>query len=399
MRDNAKSLIATATAHYVNDGALNIFPILYPLLLLHPYNFTNATIGVIAAVLNGSSILASPYIGRRSDVGRNFVTLIIIGVVTISIGAAGFSLAMVYFQGYSLFFVLIPFAFLAGFGSSFYHPLGAAVLNEQWERKNRGRAMGINGSLGSFGILSFPIIAVALITTFSLSSVSALGVFGIGIAVMIYLLMRNVNFGASTKQMARKVIPWKIVMPTILALTVSTFFRSFFSQAIIQFLPVYLIKVNHMQYSYVPLAIAVMPAMGMISQPIFGQLADRIGRRLTLGISTVGSVVTMLLFITTSNIALAEVFLAFFGMFQFTGFPLILALAIEISPKGATTLSNSIVWGFGNVGGATVGPIFLGLLSEPALLGSLTSTFFWMTIIGSISILLVPLIPRPTRTD
>src|SRR5579875_173833 len=410
LKDNTKSLIATATAHYINDGALNVFPILYPLLLNH-YGFTNTTVGVIAAILNGFSIVTSPFIGRRSDVGRNFVKLIIIGVVMISVGVIGFALVMTRFTGFSLFFVLIPFALLAGFGSSFYHPLGAAILNEQWERKNRGRAMGINGSLGSFGILSFPIIAVPLITTFGVSSVSVLGALGLAIAVTIYLLMRNVRFGVSLKSQSPSSSPrsstslggspilWRALIPTILALTISTFFRSFFSQAIIQFMPIYLTKVNHIPYNYVGLAISVMPAMGIFSQPGFGQIADRIGRRLTLGISTVGSVGAIFLFVLAPNVVLAEVFLALFGLFQFTGFPLILALSIEIAPRGATTLANSIVWGIGNIGGATVGPIILGLLSEPGYLGNLPSTFFWMTVIGAVSIPLVFFIPRPTRTD
>lgn len=413
LRDNTKSLISTAFAHYINDGSLNIVTILYPILVLPPYNFSNTMVGVTAAVLNGFSIIMSPFIGRRSDLGRNYANLIIIGLGTISLGIIGFALAMVYFHGLELFFVLIPFALVAGFGSSFYHPIGAAILNEQWERKNRGRAMGINGSMGSFGILSFPIIAVALIATFGIASMGLLGLLGFAIAVMIHLLMRRVkfkpketdiieesgkNFHASQSN-NKSPIPFAIIIPTILALTISTFIRSFSSQSVIQFLPLYLNTVDKIPYSYVAIAVAVMPAMGMVSQPLFGYLADRFGRRLNLGLSTAGAIVAMLVFISTTNIVVAEVALAFFGLFQFTGFPLILALAIEISPKGATTISNSIVWGIGNIGGATIGPVVLGLLSEPGYLGSLNSAFFAMTTVGLISLVFVPFIPRPVRND
>lgn len=400
LKDNVKSLIATAAGHFVNDGSLNIFPILYPILLFPHYGFTNATVGVIAAILNGFSIVASPFIGRKSDVGRNFVLLIVVGVVTISVGVVGFVLAMTFFSGYTLFLILIPFALITGFGSSFYHPLGAAILNEQWERRNRGRAMGINGSFGSFGILAFPIMTGALYGAFGVSSIASLGALGFGVAALIFFIMRNVEFGQSKMDSSVKVsVPRMLLFSTLFALTLSTCIRYVFAQGTIQFIPIYLNKVNHLPLEYVPLAFAVMPAVGMIAQPTFGQLADRIGRRLIFGISNVGTVVAMFLFIFSPNIYVAELFLAIFALFQFTGFPLILALTVEIAPRGATTLSNSIVWGFGSIGGTAIGPLILGFLSEPAFLGSLPAAFFWITVIGAFAIIPVPFIPRPIRQD
>ena len=418
MQDSSKSLIATSFGHLANDGLLSVFPILYPILLLHAYSFTATSIGVIGGALNLFSIVTSPFIGRRSDVGRNFVRLMIVGVAILSLGVAGFALALGYFHGTDLFLVLILFASLAGFGSSSYHPIGAAVLNEQWGRKNRGRALGINGSIGSVGTLGFPIIAVALIGAFGTSSVVLLSGAGFAIAALIYSLMRRVRFrsvpdasnDASMKSnldlsqsstphslghMRESTVPLRIVIPPILALTIYSFIRSIFAQSVNQFLPIYLNSVNHVQYGYVALAASVVPAMGAISQPLVGQLADRYGRRLILAISSIGGFLAILLFIYSSNIFVGEVFLGILGMFQFTAFPLILGLSNEISSKGAKTFSSSIVWGLGVLGGGVVGPIIFGILTEPAFLGSLSSAFLAITFIGLVAVVFVPFIPKP----
>ncbi|MGH2638263.1 MAG: MFS transporter [Rhabdochlamydiaceae bacterium] len=377
MQDSSKSLIATAFGHFINYGLTNIFPIIYP-LLLRDYSFTTTSIGIIAASLNIFAIIASPFIGRRSDARRNFVSLIIFGIVILAISTAGFSFAMIYFTGFELFFILIFFASMNGFGSSFYHPIGAAILSEQWGSKNRGRALGINGSMGSLGILVVPIIAVALIGKFGTVSIAVLGGTGLIVAWLIYMLMRGVRFYpassaptaplrevgpvpsqflSSSPLAVSKSISLGVILPTIMALTIYSFIRSVFTSSISQFLPAYLTTVNRIPYNYVGLAVAVVPGMGIISQPLLGQLADRFGRRLVLGISSVAASVTMIFFLYSSNIILSEVLLGMSGMFQYTAFPLTLALASEISPKGANTLSNSIVWGFGGVAGATFGSL------------------------------------------
>src|SRR5208283_2528506 len=121
-------------------------------------------------------------------------------------------------------------------------------------------------------------------------------------------------------------IPLREVLPPILALTFASFLRGLFSQSVIQFMPVYLVSVSHVPYSYVGLAVLIMPGVGTISQPLFGHLADRFGRRTMFGISSLGAALAILLFVHVTGIVLQEVSLALFGLFQFTGFPLVLAL-------------------------------------------------------------------------
>ena len=86
-----------------------------------------------------------------------------------------------------------------------------------------------------------------------------------------------------------------------------------------------------------------------------------------------------------------------FGFFGLTGFPLLMPLAIGAAPEGAATMSGSIVWGVGNVGGGALGPFLIGLLANPGLLGSLASSFYVVTFISLVSLVLFPTIPRPQK--
>jgi hypothetical protein len=47
------------------------------------------------------------------------------------------------------------------------------------------------------------------------------------------------------------------------------------------------------------------------------------------------------------------------------------------------------------LGGGVVGPIILGILTEPSLLGSLSSAFLAVTVVGLFSIVFIPFIPKP----
>jgi MFS transporter, FSR family, fosmidomycin resistance protein len=383
----------------------------YPLLLLAPYGYTTFSIGILGAVLSAFSIVTSPLIGRRSDVGRNFVSLMSIGIIIMVVGLVGFALSMAGVQGTRLLFLLIVASAVAGLGSSFYHPIGAAILNETWTRKNRAFAMGVNGSMGTVGTLLLPIAANLAIVRSGIFSLVGIGGFGVAIAFVIYSLMRSAHFGtpkndplgvAENRENVRPPstksgVPLKIVLAAMFALTLVSFFRSVYFQGVSQFLPVYLYKVDRIPYEFVALAISVVPATGIVAQPLFGRLADKYDLRTIVALTSVGGVVAMVIFIFSPNFIVAEIFLGLTGAFQFTGFPLLLALASQIAPKGAVTLSNSVVWGLGTVSGGTLGPLLVGFLSQSTVLGSLTSAFEVLLVMGLAGLVFVPFIPKPAR--
>jgi len=402
--DSQKSLLGTSLGHFLNDGANSLFPVVYP-VLLSTYHVSLEFIGIIAALYSLSSLAASPFVGRRSDYNESYPRLISFGLIVVAFGILGFTLSIVYFPGVPSFYLgLVLFTVLAGFGSSFYHPIAAAILNETQTFENRGRAMGINGAMGGVGMLAFPIITVGLIVAYGVWSLSLVTIAFILIAIAIYTVMTTVRApeqirnGINQKRSSSGV-PMSIVLSSVLALTIVAFFRSAMIQGVINFMPTYLTTVTKIQYQYVGTAQIAFSFFAIVGQPVFGSLSDRYGRRSMIGVTLIGCVLSVLLLTASStNFLLTEISLGLFGLFSYTGFPLFMGLTSLIAPKGGVTLANSIVWGFGTIGGGILGPILVGVLSAPSILGSLGLTFLFLTVLGMVSLVFMPFVPKRPKT-
>jgi MFS family permease len=168
------------------------------------------------------------------------------------------------------------------------------------------------------------------------------------------------------------------------------------TQGVVNFLATYLTTVSKIEYKYVSFVQIAYSLFTIVGQPLFGSLSDRFGRRQMIGVTSIGCVGSVfLLSISSTNFWLTELSLALLGLFSYTGFPLFLGLTGQIAPKGGVTLANSIVWGFGMIGGGILGPIIVGVLSGPSFLGSLNQSFLLLSGIGAISLVFLPFVPRP----
>ncbi|MHB1868750.1 MAG: MFS transporter, partial [Nitrososphaerales archaeon] len=198
MNDKTKSFIATSLAHFVNDGCGFIFPVIYP-LLVSSYSISTLGIALLATLLNFSQVAASPFIGRKTDSSRNFSGLISLGIILVGAGVAGYGISIVFFRANFLLMLLILWTTLAGFGTAFFHPISATILKEKFDSRSRGRMLGISGSIGSAGRAIFPLIVVLLITSYSTSALLVLSGVAIVSGIIVFLIMRNVNFLSNQK--------------------------------------------------------------------------------------------------------------------------------------------------------------------------------------------------------
>ncbi len=427
MENRIKSLVATSLAHFANDGNGYIFVTIYPFIFtLSSYSFGTLKlaslfiIGVLVALENLFSVIASPVAGRVADKTRNYGGLLALGLVLMGIGILGYALTILFTSGSVLFLVLIPFTVIAGIGSAFYHPLGGSVLSETWPSGSIGRAMGINGSAGSAGRALYPLLVAALVVYLSAPSVIVLAFLSFVIGFFVLATLKQIGLGGAGKSeplenvvQGLKPLPSKknenankkesssvslrATLRAILALTIVSFMKGIFSLGIVSFVPEYLQHVSGVSGVALGIAFSLTLTSPILGQPIFGYVADRFGRRLSLGLTTLGSGIAILLLLQTHNVYLQIIYLSLFGFFTFTQFPLLMPLATGAVPKEAGTLSNSIVWGLGNAGGGTVGPFLVGLLVTPAFLGSLNGAFLVVTLISLASLALLPFVHKVTK--
>lgn len=96
------------------------------------------------------------------------------------------------------------------------------------------------------------------------------------------------------------------------------------------------------------------------------------------------AVISFYLFVQTSNIS----FLILFGLFTFSGFPLILSLAGDIVSENLIGFSNSVVWGLGITGGSVIGPIMVGFISSYINLSETLMILSILSILASLMMIL-----------
>jgi MFS family permease len=361
------------------------------------YSLSVPTISVLTSLQYAFSIVVSPLVGNKSDSTGKFTFFLAFGLILFAVGTAGYAVAGLFLQGFSLALLLVPFTILVGVGGSFYHPLGATVLSEKWKTSDLGRAMGINGSAGAIGRVVLPFSATLMITSLALPSVAILAAVSLVGALASFVILRSVKFesprslnGASAGLRNSLAPDWKL-MRRLSPLTMVSFSRGLFS-GVLPLVPLYLVKVDNFSRLQAGLVFSLALSAGIVSQLIFGYLEDHLGNRLALGLSNAGGVIVLFGFVFSRNPILTETMLLLFGLFSYSAFPLLLGLVHQLVPANEMTSAGSIVWGIGNTSGGAVAPLLIGALALPWLFGSLVSGFLAAAILGIVSIVLMPFI-------
>jgi MFS family permease len=316
-------------------------------------------------VFYGSSSILTLIVGRLADRTGKAGSLLGVGILLLSLGLLSYYVTLVYVASGVFLTSLLISGFLAGFGSAFYHPLGASVLQSSFADSERGRALGTNGAIASVGRAIYPsmffFVALFLSTGGSLAFLSFLG---IAASVAVWLGLRLLTGREASQDERRERIGGarKALTSGILLLTVVSFIRSVATSGIYSWIPIYMSKQKGLGVTgALGFELTLMFSTAIVGQPLFGYLTDKFDRRTILAVSSIGSAIAILLYLYTSGIA-ELLMLALFGFFTFTAFPLLLALASNYEPSGSSSLGNALVWGLGSSGGNVIGPLATGAL-------------------------------------
>ena len=408
---HAVRLIAvTSLAHFVNDGVVFFVPVIGDLLAQHDHTspaVVTAMLTVFYVVSAGFGLgvgLASDALGRRG-------AMIALGIASLSVGLFAFYLALSLHGAGSDAFVIAA-AVVVGFGSAFYHPIGASVLQLNFADASRGRALGVNGAFGSLGrtvypALFFVVAALGLTkvdTTAVFAALSLLAAAGIAYGLRTSATRASATGTSATGADAGTPAPPErptlrsLLSRNVVTLMLIAFLRSLAFIGIVSWVPIYLTTQRHAGVSgTLGVAVTVMYAGGIVGQPVFGMLADRFDKRLVLGVDSLGSAGGIFVFLGTSGHgAGALLSLALFGFFTFASFPLLLSLVADYVPKERSTTGNALVWGLGSTGGPALGPLTASVL----MLGSYTHLGLAFGVLGGLAaatVLGTPLLARTPR--
>jgi len=412
-----RALILTSLTHFVNDGVsmvpLSIFP-----LLLTMFGLAAPELGVVAAMWSITSVIGSPIVGHLSDRLKRNSALIVIGLVLMAAGVVGTGWAVATgnvgsWLPLDLYPALVLFAAIGGLGSSVCHPVGGTILSQTYPSSRTGIALGLNGAMGSLGRALYPTVVVILITVLNLPyGVIALGLLGLIPAALIGLFpiggaRRGLNNPANKRTLvseekkttglgdsAKRPSMGRSAKINVLVLTTMAVIRGTFGQGVVSFLSVFIVQVQQYSFDFgVGVIMMIAIVLGVPGQIIFGRFSDarRVG---SVAINTLGQSLAIILYLMTlSNPFVSVTCLALFGFFTYSSYPVFLSAVADLVPADSLSLSNSIVWGIGLLGGNSIGPVIVGLLVGENL-SLLPSIFLTLAIVSGLSTSLVVFLPR-----
>ena len=386
-------LALSSLAHFVNDGTTFFVPVIAA-LLGELRGFSTLDVTVLFVVYYLTSSLFGLVIGWWADRRGRPASLMSVGIAILAVGLFGFYIALAGAAGPSDFVVSLVAGAVTGLATSFYHPLGASILQRAYPPERRGTALGINGAFGSLGRALYPslfaLVALALVTSDAILLFAAVA---LAAALLIRWGIRPSRPEPTPPAAATAPAARDSMTSGIVRLTALSFFRSMALMGIAVWIPTYLTVARGVSAGgSLGLAVTVMYVGGILGQPIFGLAAGQFDRRLLIGVSSAGASLGTLFYLGSSGIT-AQVLLFTVGFFTFSAFPLLMSLSAEYVPRGSSTLANAAVFGLGSGGGGTVGPLVVGAIAA-ASFGSLALGFEVMAILGLLAAVLVAFLPR-----
>ncbi len=398
MNRGVRSLIFTSMGHFSNDGNFLLFPVLITYYSLIP-GISLILLGAVAIIYNALSGLLSTPIGRLADrTDRDGLLL----AAVIAINGSSVGVFAIPFLNHSIAVPsIIAGSVLLGLGQSFYHPIGATIITESYEKKTATRMLGINGSFGSLGRAVLPTIIVAvMILAGDTDGLLLIMLYLIIFSIIIYAGLMNFkrNSGKPKKReeqtntVNRSIV--KKYSRFLYILTAVIFVRSMFLTGTITFIPTFLTNVYHSRTEAVAI-VSISFLTAIFGQPFFGSLTSKFGGRKIISFTTIISGIAFASFIYfSSNLILSAISFALFAFVTYSGFPVLLGYVNQVVPREISTTSNGLVWGVGQTFGGAVG---IAVMDGFKVFVSLGDALTLMLLFALAAIILLPLIPRNNR--
>lgn len=321
-------LLAVLTGgHFVVHWFQQFYPVLLP-SIKSSLNLNNVEVGALTSAQQLVMGIGQLPLGMVADsMARHRATLLALSLV--SMGAAYFLL------GSAVFAWALAGSALIGLGTALWHPTAAASLSNRFPER-RATALSIHGTGATLSDTLTPLCVGALLATFPWQTVASLQLLpGALFALIIWRALGGMFAGAAPPA-RRHSAQWIDMIdvlrnPAFLGVSFSTGLLQMGRLVILTFLPIYLQE--HLGYSAFALGgfIALLHAMGIVSQPVLGLLADRFGRKAVLLPSCLLlGLLFALLAVVPSGMPLAAVIVAI-GLFFYTLFNIMNAAVMDVA--------------------------------------------------------------------
>lgn len=346
-----KRVLAAAGGHLIHDIYTSFLPPFIP-LIVERFGVSIMLAGALVFYYRIPSVL-NPIIGLICD--RVELKLLFIMAPTLS--AAGMCLL-----GLSPSYpYLVGILLAVGTSTAFYHALGP-VLTAKSAGRRVGQGMGFWTMGGELARTLGPLAAVGIVAWRGFDGAYPFMIMGALASVFLYRLFGSARTTASRKAGGSLKETWQALRPVLLPLAGIILFRSFTAQALMVYLPAYVVSRGQSLW-FGGFSLTTLELAGVAGTFLGGYLSDRLGRRSVLLASTAVSALLLLVFVhlPVSVWGLFPTLLAL-GLSVFASMPVMLAL-VQDHAGGFRATANGFYMGL-NFGGGAVVIFLIGAMAD-----------------------------------
>ena len=336
-------------AHLAHDTFSAILAPLLPLLI--DKLGMSLSMSAFLDIIRRIPALFNPLLGVMAEkTGVKYLVILTPAVTAVSMSLIGLA------NSFAMLFILL---FVAGISAALFHiPSPVIVKEAAGNRVGMGMSFFMVG--GELARTLGPLLAISAVSAWSLEELYRLMPIGIAASLLLYVKLRNLDVKrqvqkpkekGDTHKLLRRYWPFFVVVGAFLC------FQAAMKSALTLYLPVYLTSQGASLW-FAGISLSVLQFFGVIGTFFAGSLSDKIGRRNTLIVSSIGSVITMALFILTRNIVL----LSILGLFLFASGPVLMA-SFQDTDSNMPTFMNSMYM-FINFGVTSVMVFALGIVGD-----------------------------------
>lgn len=198
------------------------------------------------------------------------------GLIGVSLSAVGIGLSTDYYQ-------LMALLVLMGFFGSTYHPPASAFLSQVFDKRARGRSLGLHVVGGSSAFLATPLAGVGIATLTGnwrmAFIVLALPTFLAGLAVLLLTRSQDRAMQRAALSQADEPIAWVSIARTVGFLVLLSLILTLVMSSVNAYLPLFLVDYRGVPWQVAGIVSGLVAFAGVFGAPLGGMLSDRFGRK------------------------------------------------------------------------------------------------------------------------
>jgi FSR family fosmidomycin resistance protein-like MFS transporter len=345
-----KSKVFTISfAHLAHDTYSAFLAPLLPLLIakLEMSLFMAAFLDIARRI----PALFNPFFGLIAEkTGVKYFVILTPAITAISMSLIGLA------TSYAMLFILL---FVAGISAALFHVPSPTMIKESSGNKV-GTGMSFFMVGGELARTVGPLVATAGVSLWGLEGIYKLMPLGIIASIILYIKLKDFDTDrpltkpkekGDTKKLLKNYYPFFIVLGAFLL------FQSGIKSALTLYLPVYLVQQGESLW-YAGISLSVLQFSGVVGALVSGNISDRIGRKSALIIASLGTAISVGLFIYFHSIFI----LAIVGLFLLSTGPILMA-TVQDTSSHMPTFMNSMYMSI-NFGVSSIIVFGVGLLGD-----------------------------------